>query len=867
VLRTAILTMMLCLLAAMAFAQPGRTVGPGVWFLRVTNPAGAGTRLCVRVYFNPNLDPWYGDTLYVANGPERESAPPASDWLAPGHTSDWIDIGQHMSRRPTFTGSRDYLAPVFVGAMTDPAQTGLNLRVELARGADRRLVRRIDASDPHPTLIGFSTWLGGAPTLPTLGLLVPASATSRERIRTLEEAAEQQLKWIKSFGPTPRPSSHVWFISHQAMVSFKNPTRLERMQTEIVRRLGYGSLVNYANDRDDIGTIRAMGATPLQTKVVALSDDIRAQADALKKAGVWDFVRLVNFGDEIDINLTATPEQQNAAFAADLQRRGFAALDFVRPDEETKATTLPEADRWKLVRLQGALPTSKPKLLFEAAVFRYRLWTREMADRTRQAVALFPPGVQTGANFSPHLSVWPNVRKWIDMFRDGGMTMPWSEDWWWQVPEASPQSYGYLLDALRHAADYHGAPSCFYAIPDNGETAEHLLRMNYYALAHQAKVIDHFAIYHQAFGTCDWIDFLESRDKFRAIHRILTDVGQIDEELSRARMRPADVAILMPIASDVWDTEDLLSDPKQDKANNLYHAQLNVDNHERKAVWLALRHAHYPVDLVTDEDVAEGKLSRYKVLYLVGQELLQEAVEPLRKWVADGGTLVASGGGGLLNQYREPLPAMRELYGLRSASLERPIRTLGPAADLPKMQPLDTVRVTASGITIPALCYKQHLTPDVSATVVGTYDDGAPAALERHVGSGRVLLYGTLPGLAYLKPAMERRQGMPEAFPAVVRSLIVGPALAAGARRPVITSDPLVEATLQEGPEWAVVTLTSFRNRPQRRITVTLPGLVGANHVRSMRQGGLTVYTSDRVPRVTLPVDQGDILLVGQVMF
>jgi len=677
------------------------------------------------------------------------------------------------------------------------------------------------------TFIGYSTWLGRSPKLATLGLLIPVNPSKSERIWTLEEAAEQQLKWIDSYGPTPQQPRHIRFICHQAQVALKKPTRLQKMQTEIVRRLGYNNLTQYASDAADIEAIRAMGIEPLPAKSVHCND-VEETARKMKEAGMWEYVRLANFGDEIALSLRATPQEQDAAFVEHLKGAGFNPMDFIRPEDEAAAAVLPPDERWQFVHLGGPLPPQKPKLLYEAAVFRYRLWTKELAERTRQVQKHFPPGTMTGANFSPHLSVWPDVRKWIDMFRDGGMTMPWSEDWWWQVPEASPQSYGYLLDALRHAADYHSAPYCFYTIPDPGESAENLLRMNYFALGHQAKVINHFDIYHQAFGTCDYIDFEMSKDSLRSIHRIISDVSKIDERIYRARMRPAEVAILMSIASDVWDTEDLLSDPEQKRTNNLYWAQLNVDNHERKAVWLALRHAQIPVDLITDEDVADGALARYKVLYLVGQELLERAVPELVKWVENGGILIGEGGGGLLNQYREPIPAMYDLYGIKSASLERPVRSLGPSRDLPKMKPLDTM--TFGGITgipqlpdVPVLCYKQRISPKDGVGVAARYRDGSPAATLQDVGRGRTLLLGSLAGLAYLKPAMAAREGLPERFPQPLRELIVLPAHRARVSRHVITSDPLVEATLQEGPLGAVATLISFRNQPLEKVTVSLP--------------------------------------------
>lgn len=866
-----LLQLALCLtvivaISCAASAQDYARLAPDVWALRVTNPRNARFRLCVRVYFNPNRPPWWGDTFYLARGGEREKAPPKDEWLAPGQSSDWVDIGPHMSARPLFGGSPNYLSPVFIGAMYDGRYSNLRLTVELARGPKRRIVRRIEAADSDPTFIGYSTWLGRSPKLATLGLLIPVNPSKSERIWTLEEAAEQQLKWIDSYGPTPEQPRHIWFICHQAQIAFKKPTRLQRMQTEIVRRLGYNNLTQYASDAADIEAIRAMGVEPLPAKIIH-RDNVEQTARKMKEAGTWNYVRLVNFGDEIDITLHATPEEQDAAFVEYLKGAGFDPMDFVKPEDEAAAAALPADKRWRFVHLGGPLPPRKPKLLYEAAVFRYRLWTKELADLTRRVQEHFPPGTMTGANFSPHLSVWPDVRKWIDVFRDGGMTMPWSEDWWWQVPEASPQAYGYLLDALRHAADYHGSPYCFYTIPDPGESADNLLRMNYFALGHQAKVIDHFDIYHQAFGTCDYIDFEMSKDSFRSIHRIISDVSKIDECLYKAHMRPAEVAILMPIASDVWNTEDLLSDPEQKRTKNLYWAQLNVDNHERKAIWLALRHARIPVDLITDEDVADGKLAPYKVLYLVGQELLERAVPELIRWVGNGGTLVGEGGGGLLNQYREPIQAMYALYGIKSASLERPVRSIGPSRDLPKMEPLDTMTFKdIVGIRrlphVPVLCYKQTIRPNDGADMLATYGDGSPAATWRAVGGGRAILLGGLPGLAYLKPAMVAREGLPEKFPEPLRELIALPARRARVSRHVTTSDYLVEATLQEGPLGAVVTLISFRNRPPGEVTVSLPGLPGARTVTSIRHGPLRVRRVRGAPTISVPLDIGDFLVV-----
>ncbi len=856
----------------------------GTWFLRVQNPADSGRAICVRAYFNPNQPPWKGDLVYLAGPPRPEpepaatatkkkpparggdAPPPESQWLAPGETSDWLDISPFMSRAPRFRASTPYLSPVLLGVRSAPAADGLRLVAEFATGSGKEVQRRLDVNEPRPTKLGASTWLGGEP-LPTLALLVPVKPEAGQKIWTAEEAAKQQLEWVKACGPPPTPSRGIHFIAHQWQVAFREPTELQRLNTEILMALGYDNLTAFAKSRDDIEAIRALGREPVPA-LVFHAWDVDKKRSELEAAGIREWAKIVSFGDEIDILLKSSPAEQDAAFVADLRGRGLDPLDFVRPADEAAARAVPAADRWQFVRLGGPLPPEKPKLFFEAATFRYRLWTRELAARTAAVRKEFPPHVQTGANFSPHLSVWPDVRKWIDVFRDGGMTMPWSEDWWWQVPEASPQSYGLLVDALRRAADYHAGPYCFYTIPDanyheGSAIGSHLLRMNYFALGHQAKVIDHFNIYNQVFGTCDFIDFLESEAKYRAIHRILTEVGSIDERLAAARMRPAEAGIVLSVANDVWNNDELLAkDPPVEK---LYHATLNVDSHERKAIWLALRHAHLPVDVITDEDLAKGVPDRFKVLYVVGDELLAAAAGPLAAWVQAGGTLVGIGGGGVLDEYRRDEPALRAVYGITGRQRDRFKRSLKPAVDLPTAKPRDVLTFDAAhgGLALPVYCGLERLEPAADVPVVARFGDGSAAAIDRKVGRGRAVLIGALPGIAYLQPGIGgRKRGMTLDYPAEVRRLIVEPAESAGVRRHVTTSDPLVEATLQEGPRGAVVTLVSFRFPDGGPVTVTLAGLPGAQRVTSTRRGPLAVTRSPDGPQVTLPVDEGDFLVV-----
>jgi len=872
-------------LAADAAPRPYETLGKGVWFLRITNPPESGRGICVRAYFNPNRPPWYGDVWHVgaAARVEGESPPDPSHWLKPGERTDWIDIGPYMSRQPLFAGSPSYLSPVYLGVYSEPERADLQLDVELAQGTTANIARRIRAREDRPPLLGYSTWLGREPKLPTLGLLIPVEPEKSTKVWTFEEAAEQQLAWVRACGQLPARPRQMLFWSHQGGVAFRNASRLGELDTLIAHDLGYNNLVSYAADARDIEAMRAAGIEPLRAYRIDAGAANEAAARSLRERGLWDYVRLCNFGDEIDISLTASDDEQNRRFRLYLQAEGFDAMDFVRPEDEAAAELEP-AQRWNYVRLQGPLPVEKPRLLYEAAVFRYRLWGEELAEKMHAVEANYPPGTVTGANFSPHLNNWPDVRKWINVFKDGGMTMPWSEDWWWQLPEAGPQVMGYVLDALRLAASYHDSPIQFYCITDPGETPEHFIRMNYLAAAHGVKIFNHFCIYNQAWGTCDYVDFALSERMYPAIHRVIGDVGQVDDRLFAARVRPAEVAILLSKANDVWDNEDLLSDPRQEHTNNLYHSNYNVDNNERKGIWMALRHAQMAADLITDDDVIEGRLARYKVLYLVGPEMQAAAAPKIASWVEKGGVLFACGGAGLLDEYRQRLDAMYALYGIESAELKRERRHVEPRA-LDDIAPVDTLHFESGAgrprIEMAAIAYRQvfHLGATAAAApgmaqdaprgssspphVVARFEDGSAAALSRDVGKGHVMLVGTMPGLAYLRPAMRDEGALPVRYSRSVREMLTRPLRLAQCEPYIKTSQPLVEATLMESKSHGVIVpLVNFSPSPIEKLRVAFPGLDSPKSCRSIRRGPLPIRGAGRNCYVELPLELADFLVV-----
>jgi len=172
--------------------------------------------------------------------------------------------------------------------------------------------------------------------------------------------------------------------------------------------------------------------------------------------------------------------------------------------------------------------------------------------------------------------------------------------------------------------------------------------------------------------------------------------------------------MLLSHVEDIWDPMALL-------------------NFERKAVYDALRHAGYPVDIITEEDIQEGRLKPYQALYVFGQHLEDKTLNVVDQWVKDGGVLVATGGGGLSDQFDQPSEKAHALYGARLLSTEQiPKKALETKLDLPRLKPLEEITFhlpgEAKSRAIPALAFCQHLAAD-SAEVLAASSAPMPPPL------------------------------------------------------------------------------------------------------------------------------------------
>src|SRR4029450_1050712 len=114
-------------------------------------------------------------------------------------------------------------------------------------------------------------------------------------------------------------------------------------------------------------------------------------------------------------------------------------------------------------------------------------------------------------------------------------------------------------------------------------------------------------------------------------------------------------------------------------------------------LYLALRHAQHAVDLITEEDIVEGYLKNFDVVYFAGEWLDHRCVPKLDEWVKAGGVLYACAGLGLKNEFGEPQPEMLKLLGLKDVKTTKNAYHMRTLLELPLCEAIGLIRDVDEG--------------------------------------------------------------------------------------------------------------------------------------------------------------------------
>lgn len=582
-------------------------------------------------------------------------------------------------------------------------------------------------------------------------------------------------------------------------------------------------------------------------------------------------LKLIDEASAMRLSQLAEHEENQNAFKSWLREHHFDP--FSPSDRKRLAASGTSAS----IAIQTERDTELPGLYYYSQRFRAHLVAHAFGQLSDRVHALYPQGVRSAQNMSDGAVVYANMyaqgNDYFEYFKDGNLDVALSEDW--TNGAATRQLCGWNVALLRAATKYRHQPIHMYDIAYSTRTPVEVKLKALSDLAQGAKLLL-FYDYAPRYIT-ETHGWAEMPLTIAAISELTREIGAAEEQLVSAMPPPAKTAILYSTAQDIWTAGYDIA-----------------QGNERQFTYLALRHAHVAVDVLSEDDVLSGKLDGYQTLYVHGEQLDHRLVPLLAKWVRRGGSIVLSPGAGSRDEWNRPSTGLDHELDLHRQPLQVVEHTLASSFGLRSWKGQAAEVSIASGGTARALFVEQHFEPHDGDQSLAHFADASSAAVRRRVGAGRVTAFGFLPATDYVRRAavdyydsqettilpgylkqIAQHQGAastrpridvygaaPPDYPADLRAFIVQEALDAGPQ-PVEVDKPLVEATLLEGPAGWVVPLANY-GRPEHEITVKVRPSRRCGAVRSSHSGELTSADEpDGSLLVRLPLETTDFVFAS----
>ena len=443
------------------------------------------------------------------------------------------------------------------------------------------------------------------------------------------------------------------------------------------------------------------------------------------------------------------------------------------------------------------------------------------------------------SNYAPS-PLWSGMGlDWFIMGREGAFSIAWSEDWLWGRDRWELVSFA--VDVLRNIAEENGIPFGMYIVARTGGFMRK--SMSLLGRGAAAEIVYNWGPRYA---------FADQFSEFPAVQQEVGDttrlVGECEDYLYGSKPVPAEVALLYSRSEEIWPADE-------SGIKNRHH------------VYFALLHDQVPVDLITEDQVAAGKLSRYKILYVTSAHLQRKAAEQIREWVKAGGFLWADGEAATRDEYDEPLGLLDRVLGRKYLYTERHRQLRGGLGYGNIGDPIDACTLGLPGQDerreVEVYLLRAMVEPEEGTTVTGTYKDGRPAALLTRTDRGQALYFTFPVGISYRRRLGQKDFDPSQDYRERERRPISHFPLHAGVVRPVELSTPVIEAIMTEGKGGRTVVLINFRFKPVDSLTVRiLERGQPIRKVRSARHGLLEMTRSGGRAIVSLPLDQADVLMI-----
>lgn len=821
-------------------------------YLRVTMGDSFEQPALIFIFAGHYYAPYYTHNTISRAGLGKGRNVARESLMEPGEQSPWIDIGSILYPD---SGARLMMSGQY-GISNGDKQIvpRLKAKFEFATAPDESAIVKTYDVDRQPG---------------ELTILVPPDLTTQENLSRLlsdKEIAENTGRIADSFKwPTigKKPTEFPFFVR----------TSINYTSDDVVSR-EWKTLDYYGFTHNHQHRVKCTLFGPRYMEnysyCLPIEEASRTKAkrvlEAFKESGKsFDDIRWIEMMDE--------PTGQKASFMVECEGylREFPA--WLKELGKTPADL--NVASWADVK--PVLPEQRdefPELHYYTQIFRTVAMTRYMGLQRKIFLDVWGRDFPTTVNLSGGAIFAGNFyAQGVDYFEfmDNDMQNAIGGEDWANL-SATYQKGAYNVDLMRAATQRRGQKLMHILIAYAGRTAFDLKLKAASETARGVKTWDNF-YYGPSYGGHEggvhWraSDWSSKPETWYANAELIREIGGAEDLLIPAMPAKAEVAILYSSATDIWEYQ----------RNNAFGL-------DRIQTWLALSHAQVPVDIVWEKDLPRGGLDGYKVCYLSGPNLLRDSADELVQWVKDGGTLWLTAGAAQRDEFNRPLDTLDAILPVQRKQTQVPQPFQSPDRLLYVLNPQDTA--TAGTTAMEVLSVIQQLTPKSGDEVLANYADGQPAVIKSKVGKGTVYSVGFLPGLSYIKPAVDARhkiqnlgninktpavQPTPQQaeilersynvweYPDAIREFLLTPVRDAKVNPPVTCDVPLVDAVLMTADKGSVLVLANYTLKPLDNIELTVRTPKPVKRVESVHHGVLkTERVGTNVLRFKLPLESSD---------
>lgn len=432
---------------------------------------------------------------------------------------------------------------------------------------------------------------------------------------------------------------------------------------------------------------------------------------------------------------------------------------------------------------------------------------------------------------------------WSESGRMKATDFLWTEDWFgnnraWQ--------WSFYASRLRSIADKNGLEFGGYVVGGTaGNSMDGLVQKVLTLIGSGAK-----AVFYYNFGP----EYNFPGNSYSEVPGVPTQfahadkmIGDAEDVLWPGREPQAQVAILQPRSSQVWDG---LHVPQGSRVVGVTNHNLNGQSldymMEEFDEYLALEMSDIPVDFVSEDELSDGTLNKYKVLYITEPDIPSEGQQAIAQWVKNGGTLAMVPGAAQADRYDQPATVLTALAGSERRQREYMVYSLAASGKAPAGK---------------APVFRRRSEFSSNGKPGAFFSDNSPAVSQRRVEAGNVIYFSYFPGLSYARLALDIHMSLKKNAEAeFLRGVVLTPVRTAHVSPAVQVDSSYVETPMLVSSAGAAITLLNWTGNdlPSVRVTVREPFPIG--RAASVMHGPIKFQRQGDVVTFSLPLGAADIV-------